>query len=92
MSRDLRREDLLQAIREAEERAIKYLAATWNCALSPLKALYEVLGLRLSREDELGAIAFAGGISGRGSLCGALWAAVKAASAYTGLKGGMLLL
>ncbi len=69
-------------VARVKDRASGLLAETWNCGYSPLVALYEALGLELTEEAKGAAIAFAGGISGNGHICGGLWAAVNAVGAY----------
>lgn len=69
-------------IARVKDRASNLLAQTWNCAYSPLRALYESLGLELTEETLGAAIGFAGGISGNGHICGGLWAAVHAVGAF----------
>lgn len=69
-------------IKRVKDRASEVLLQTWNCAYSPLTALYEYLGLELTDETLGAAIGFAGGISGNGYICGGLWAAVHAVGAY----------
>jgi C_GCAxxG_C_C family probable redox protein len=75
-------EEFEDAVRRAKDRAAQLLAETWNCGYSPLVALAEALGLNLTEELVGASIAFAGGISGSGHVCGALWAAVAAVGAY----------
>ncbi|MEB3760112.1 MAG: C-GCAxxG-C-C family protein [Desulfurococcales archaeon] len=76
-------EDFEKLVDSTKKRASDLLSKTWNCALSPLVALYESLGLELTPEIEGAAIGFAGGISGNRHICGALWAAVNTVGAYT---------
>ncbi|MCE4609734.1 MAG: C-GCAxxG-C-C family protein [Desulfurococcales archaeon] len=76
-------EDFEKLVDITKNRASDLLARTWNCALSPLAALYESLGLELTPEMEGAAVGFAGGISGNRHICGALWAAVNTVGAYT---------
>ncbi len=71
-----------ELIARAKDRAAQLLAETWNCGYSPLTALAEALNLELTDELIGAAIAFAGGVSGSGYICGALWAAVAAVGAY----------
>lgn len=75
-------EDFETFVRETKDRASSLLAKTWNCAYSPFKALTEALKLDVNDEVYGSAIAFAGGISGNGHICGGLWAAVAAVGAY----------
>ena len=75
-------EKVEELIARTKDRAAQLLAETWNCGYSPLVALAEALGLELSDELVGASIAFAGGISGSGHICGALWAAVTAVGAY----------
>jgi C_GCAxxG_C_C family probable redox protein len=69
-------------VKNAKDRAAQLLFETWNCGYSPFKALAEALGLEANEELIGASIAFAGGISGNGHICGALWAAVAAVGAY----------
>ncbi|MCE4605785.1 MAG: C-GCAxxG-C-C family protein [Desulfurococcales archaeon] len=66
----------------AGRKAVEYLVQTENCAYSPFKAISEVLRLNLTDECINISIGFAGGISGSGYICGALWAAIAAVGAY----------
>jgi len=71
-----------EALRRVKDRASQLLAETWNCGYSPYRALAEALDLERGPEAEGAAIAFAGGVSGNGYICGALWAAIAAVGAY----------
>ncbi len=75
-------ESFEELVARTKDRAAELLMKTWNCALSPLVALYEALGLELTPEMEGAAVGFAGGISGNRHICGALWAAVNTVGAY----------
>ena len=74
--------DFEEALKRAKDRAAELLAKTWNCGYSPFMALAETLGLEVNEELIGASIAFAGGISGSGHICGALWAAVAAVGGY----------
>lgn len=71
-----------QAVKKTKDRAAQLLLETWNCGYSPFMALAEALGLDMNEEFIGASIAFAGGISGSGHICGALWAAVAAVGGY----------
>ncbi|WP_243676084.1 C-GCAxxG-C-C family (seleno)protein [Vulcanisaeta distributa] len=75
-------EKLEQLIKNAKERATQLLIETENCAYSPFVALLEALNIKASPELLAVPIGFAGGLSGSGHLCGALWASVAAVSIY----------
>jgi len=75
-----------QAIRKTKDRAVELLASTWNCSYSPFMALAEALKLKTTEEFIGASIAFAGGISGNGHICGALWAAIATVSGYVRKK------
>ncbi|MCE4615002.1 MAG: C-GCAxxG-C-C family protein [Desulfurococcales archaeon] len=66
----------------AGKKAVEYLAQTENCAYSPFRAISEVLKLNVTEECVNMSIGFAGGISGSGYICGALWATIAAVGAY----------
>ncbi|MEB3755798.1 MAG: C-GCAxxG-C-C family protein [Desulfurococcales archaeon] len=70
----------------AGKKAVEYLSETENCAYSPFRAVSEVLKLDVTEECINMSIGFAGGISGSGYICGALWAAVAAVGAYQSRK------
>lgn len=74
----MRDEELDQLIKNAKERATQLLIETENCAYSPFVALLEALNIKASPELLAVSIGFAGGLSGSGHLCGALWASVAA--------------
>ena len=76
------KEELENLIKKAKERATQLLAETENCAYSPFIALAEALELELNEEMKAIPIGFAGGISGSGHICGALWASVAITSIY----------
>ncbi|MGC8543567.1 MAG: C-GCAxxG-C-C family (seleno)protein [Vulcanisaeta sp.] len=78
----MRSEELEQLIKNAKERATQLLIETENCAYSPFVALLEALNIKASPELLAASIGFAGGLSGSGHLCGALWASVAAVSIY----------
>ncbi len=78
----MRDEELDQLIKNAKERATQLLIETENCAYSPFVALLEALNIKASPELLAVSIGFAGGLSGSGHLCGALWASVAAVSIY----------
>ncbi len=69
-------------ISRVKDRASQLLLESWNCAYSPITALYEYLGLQLTDETQGAAIGFAGGVSGNRYMCGGLWAAIHAVGAY----------
>ncbi|BDR93411.1 C-GCAxxG-C-C family (seleno)protein [Vulcanisaeta souniana] len=75
-------EELDNLIKNAKERATQLLVETENCAYSPFVALLEALNIKASPELLAIPIGFAGGLSGSGHLCGALWASVAAVSIY----------
>lgn len=70
------------------KRAVELLDETRNCAFSSFVALAEVLGVDLNDEMKSMSIGFAGGISGSGHICGALWGSVAITSLYTMKKLG----
>ncbi|GAB6946191.1 C-GCAxxG-C-C family protein [Vulcanisaeta sp. JCM 16161] len=78
----MRSEEVEQVIKNAKERATQLLIETENCAYSPFVALLEALNIKASPELLAVSIGFAGGLSGSGHLCGALWASVAAVSIY----------
>ena len=75
-------------VEETRKKALSLLNETENCAYSPFIALSEALGLELTEDAKAMPIGFAGGISGSRHICGALWAAVAAVSAYTSRNKG----
>ena len=75
-------EKLEELIKNAKERATQLLIETENCAYSPFVALLEALNIKASPELLAASIGFAGGLSGSGHLCGALWASIAAVSIY----------
>ncbi len=76
-------EEFESLVKRTKDRAAELLAETWNCGYSPFMALAEALGLEINEEVIGMSIAFAGGISGSGHICGALWAAVAAVGAFS---------
>ena len=68
---------------ESKRKAIKLLNETRNCAYSSFVALAEALSIELNESMKSMAIGFAGGISGSGHICGALWGSIAVASLYT---------
>ncbi len=82
----MRDNTLEDAIKKTKDEAALNLFKTWNCAYSPFKALADSLGINITEEMKGASIGFAGGISGNGHLCGALWAAVAAVGAYARLR------
>lgn len=87
----MEKEKLEQLIKKTKDRATELLIQTENCAYSPFIALMEATGL-LNKNDnnelvikelmEGIPIGFAGGISGSGHICGALWASIATISMY----------
>lgn len=75
-------ENLDRLIRDTKEKATQYLIETHNCAYSPFKAMAEALNIPLNIELEGLPIGFAGGISGSGHICGALWASIAVIGMY----------
>ncbi len=78
----MREADLEELIKQTKERATQLLIETENCAYSPFVALLEALNIKASPELIASSIGFAGGLSGSGHLCGALWASIAATSIY----------
>jgi len=72
----------------AGRKAVEYLVETENCAYSPFRAVSEVLGLNVSEECLMMSVGFAGGVSGSGYMCGALWAAIAVLGGYLSKKSG----
>jgi C_GCAxxG_C_C family probable redox protein len=79
MDKDELEEDL---IKKTKDRATELLAKTENCAYSPFIALMEAINIPISNELNSIPIGFAGGISGSGHICGALWASIATISIY----------
>jgi len=75
-------DELESLIRHTKEKATQYLIETRNCAYSPFKAMAKALGIPLNVELEGLPIGFAGGISGSGHICGALWASIAIIGMY----------
>ncbi len=73
---------------DATRRALNLLNETINCASSSFIAIAEALNIELSEDMKNMSIGFAGGISGSGHICGALWGAIAVASLYTMRKLG----
>lgn len=78
----MNKEELEELIKKTKERATEILVKTGNCAYSPFKAMTEALNIPLSLELEGIPIGFAGGISGSGHICGALWASIAVIGIY----------
>ncbi len=70
-------------VESAKARAVQLLNETRNCAYSSFVALAEALGIELDEKSKNMAIGFAGGISGSGHICGALWGSIAITSLYT---------
>ncbi|MGB9815616.1 MAG: C-GCAxxG-C-C family (seleno)protein [Thermoplasmata archaeon] len=75
-------EDLEILIKKTKDRATEIFAKTENCAYSPFIALMEAINVPLNDEINAIPIGFAGGISGSGHICGALWASIATISIY----------
>ncbi len=81
-------DELNKLIRETKERATEILKKTGNCAYSPFIAMAEALDIPLTTELRGIPIGFAGGISGSGHICGALWASIAIIGIYQKRKIG----
>lgn len=73
----------MEEAEKAKRRSIELLNETRNCAYSSFVALAEALNISLNEDMKNISIGFAGGISGSGHICGALWGSIAAASLYT---------
>lgn len=78
----MEKEELEEVIKKTKDRATELLIKTENCAYSPFIALIEAMNIPVTKELEAIPTGFAGGISGSGHLCGALWASIAAISIY----------
>ena len=78
----MKKEMLEEMIKNTKERATQILIETGNCAYSPFMAMAEALDIPKTIELEGIPIGFAGGISGSGHICGALWASIAIIGIY----------